>query len=93
MTTTTRISKVCDFDSTFEDAYGKPEIRIWDTGSKIRIVGDCVTEEDREKLHGNLRIATIEATGNDDADLTAAWSEIEKEVREYFEGFDVQIEA
>jgi hypothetical protein len=93
MTTTTRIGKVCDFDSTFEDAYGKPEIRIWDTGSEIRIVGDCVTEEDQEKLHGNLRIATIEATGNDDADLTAAWSEIEKEVREYFEGFDVQIEA
>jgi uncharacterized protein (DUF736 family) len=91
--TTTPIGKVCDFDSTFEDAYGKNEIRIWDTESEIRIVGASVTEEDKEKLHGNLRIATIEATGNDDADLTAAWQKIEQEVREYFEGFEVEIDA
>jgi len=91
--TTTSIGKVCEFNSTFEDAYGKNEIRIWDTESEIRIVGDCVTEEDKSVLHGNLRIATIEATGNDDADLTAAWAKIEQEVREYFEGFDVEIEA
>ena len=92
MKTTTLIGKVCDFDLTFEDAYGEKEIRIWDSESQIRIVGDCVTEDDQKKLHGNLRIATIDATGNADADLTAAWAKIEKEVREYFDGFNVKIE-
>ena len=93
MKTTTLIGKVCDFDSVFEDANGKNEIRIWDTESEIRIVGDCVTEEDQENLHMNLRFATIEAIGNADADLTDAWVKIEKEIREYFEGCEVQIEA
>lgn len=90
---TTLIGKVCDFDITFEDAYGKNEIRIWDTESEIRISGEQVTEEDKENLHVNLRITTIEATGDADTDLTAAWAEIEIETREYFSGFDVKIDV
>ncbi len=90
-TTTKYIGQVCDFDSSYEDDYGVHEIRVWDTGSEIRITGDCLEDEDRTKLHKNLSLTTLEATGDDDADLTEAWKIIEREVRAYFDGCEVEI--
>lgn len=83
------LGQTCEYELEYEEN----TIRIWDTGSEITISGDCVTEEDMKQLHKNLKFVTIESTGDDGSELVAAWSKIEKEVREYFNGFDVEIES
>jgi hypothetical protein len=83
------IGQACDYNLEYEDS----EIRIWDDVSQITITGDCVTEDDKESIRKNIYTATIESTGDDDKDLTAAWAAIESIVREYFDSFDVEIAA